>query len=224
MPESLAISWFELDATPAARREYEAWLSPYERARAARFLDPAQGRRFVVAHGRLREILGRRLGRAPAALEFAYGPVGKPRLAGGGAHFNLSHSGGYALVGVYAEELGVDIEAERPRLDGLGLARRFFTAREAAWLEGLAPEDRARGFGRLWTCKEAWMKADGRGLAQNLRRIEVSFAAGAAALSALDAPERPWFVRELDLTPGYRAAVVTVAPPQRVEVSFLPPA
>ncbi|RMD81739.1 MAG: 4-phosphopantetheinyl transferase family protein, partial [Candidatus Dadabacteria bacterium] len=52
-----------------------------------------------------------------------------------------------------------------------GLIGRCCTPSEAAWLEQLPPEDRVLGFLHLWTLKEAYVKATGRGLGLGVRRI-----------------------------------------------------
>ncbi|HEY7838265.1 MAG TPA: 4'-phosphopantetheinyl transferase superfamily protein [Terriglobales bacterium] len=254
--DTLELYWFALDLAPAAVAGLRGLLPAEECARADRFLMPEHGRRFTVAHARLRALLAARLHAAPRELRFTHGPQGKPALEGAPLHFNLSHSAGYGLIGIHPQrELGVDIEIERAQLDVLGLARRFFTAREAAWLAALPDEARRRGFSRLWTCKEAWLKADGRGMAV-LDHVEVELGAGGARLRmeaarrcpeqsghplppiearpqatsgsdpaksgepprTLAAPAQEWFVRELDLTAGYAAAVVQAEPPAAVTV------
>jgi 4'-phosphopantetheinyl transferase len=83
-----------LDAS-AALRAAAAHLAADEVARARRIASPEHGRRFTAARGALRAILGACLDRPPGSLAFAYGPGGKPALAGADAgrlHFNLSHS------------------------------------------------------------------------------------------------------------------------------------
>lgn len=219
---ALELYWFDLDAPGAAADACRAWLNAEERARAARLLVPLHGARFLSARAHLRCLLASRMGCAPAEVAFRYGMQGKPRLAGDPPplHFNLSHSGQFGLIGLHrSRELGVDIEADRPRLDNLGLARRFFTPREAAWLAALPESERAAGFGRLWTCKEAWMKSDGRGLVLPLRMVEVTWGAAGAELCALAPPPRRWWVRELDLAPGYRAAAVMAEAPETVTLA-----
>jgi len=103
----------------------EDLLRADERARAERIV-PAR-KRVLWAHSRgvLRALLGRYLERDPRALRFELGPHGKPALASEGPtrpeaaadlRFNLSHSGGLALVAVSAgREVGVDVERTRPR-------------------------------------------------------------------------------------------------------------
>ena len=80
---------------PEVERLWAA-LTPDERERAQRFHFDRDRRRFVVARGVLREILGRRLALAPAMIRFAYNEYGKPSLRedAGGLRFNASHSAG----------------------------------------------------------------------------------------------------------------------------------
>ncbi|MGH9481843.1 MAG: 4'-phosphopantetheinyl transferase family protein [Terriglobales bacterium] len=219
---ALDLYWFDLEADAAHRAVWRTWLSSEERARADRLVVPLHGWRYTAAHAHLRWLLAQRLGYAPADLEFERGPHGKPSLRGLPLHFNLSDSGTLGLAGVHATiELGVDIEAVRADRDALRLARRFFTDSETAWLEAQPAADRAHAFCRLWTCKEAWMKADGRGLALPLHHAEVTFSAGAAGLCSVGPPARAWYVRELKLAGGYAAAVVMAGPPEAVTVAKL---
>jgi phosphopantetheine--protein transferase-like protein len=80
--------------------------------------------------------------------------------------------------------LGVDVEHERGRpIRIMRLARRFFTPAELERLGGLSGEARTRHFYRLWTLKEAWVKAHGLALAPHLRQLCFEpDAAGAAVL------------------------------------------
>jgi 4'-phosphopantetheinyl transferase len=88
-------------------------LSADERARAGQFMFDRDRRRYIAARARLRIILARYVGQAPAALQFHYGPHGKPALDG--ISFNLSHSADLALLAVSrGTVVGVDIERVRP--------------------------------------------------------------------------------------------------------------
>jgi|SRR6185312_10107016 len=197
--------WFPLDASAERCAGWRAWLSPAELRRADRFLDPAQGARYVAAHAHLRWLLAQRLATFPADLSFTRAAGGKPRLAGGGIFFNLSHSHRLGLIGLHpTAEVGVDIEYQIRSRNWSGLARRCFTPAECAWLDHQAAEEYARHFCRLWTIKEAWMKADGRGLA-GLHEPEVEFTPSGPRLTALG---RPWFTADFAVAPDYSAAVV----------------
>ena len=77
---------------------------------------------------------------------------------------------------------GVDVEAAMRAIDPL-LADTVLTVSERAWLAGLAAEAQPLGFSRLWTLKEAFVKATGQGLSQQLQsfavdpdRLDIGFA------------------------------------------------
>jgi 4'-phosphopantetheinyl transferase len=101
------------------------------------------------------------------------GPHGKPFAADlPDLEFNLSHTGSQVLLACARRQaLGVDIEPETRRFSA-GLARRFFAPREAAALDRLPEPLRHAAFLRLWTHKEALLKALGVGLHFGLERIE----------------------------------------------------
>jgi 4'-phosphopantetheinyl transferase len=65
---------------------------------------------------------------------------------------------------------------------------------------------------RLWTRKEAYIKADGRGMSLDLKRIDVLSLPDRLRLSGKHPLRwrlcRPWTVRDLDLGPGVGAALV----------------
>jgi 4'-phosphopantetheinyl transferase len=170
---------------------------------------------FIVGRATLRRLLGNALKLDPAALTFSYGPRGKPELAGAAAgqlHFNVSHSGGLALVALTRRcPVGVDIEHDRPSTMGTEIAERFFTQRENAGLMQLPEARRAAAFINLWTRKEAWLKATGDGIATWLKRVEVSFLPGepARVLAVDDLPEEPacWTLADLRPATGYSGAM-----------------
>ena len=114
----------------------------------------------------LRTLLARRLAVSPAEIAFANGPNGKPRLAGPAADvaFNLSYGDGMAALAFAHRPVGVDVEAVRDNLAFSEIGRQFFQSDELRYLEaGTGPELRNRFF-RLWTRKEAVLKALGVGL------------------------------------------------------------
>jgi 4'-phosphopantetheinyl transferase len=136
-----------------------------------------------VGRALLRTLLGRYFQRQPHLLRFQYGLHGKPTVEDGGdLHFNLSHSGEKALLGVTRDgEIGVDLEEVRPRDHLEELARRFFAPEEVAELARVAPADRQLAFFLCWTRKEAFLKAGGEGLARPLDQFTVSLKPGEAA-------------------------------------------
>jgi 4'-phosphopantetheinyl transferase len=150
-------------------------LSPTERHRARRFRFERDRRRFIVARGRLREELAARLGVRPERVALEYGENGKPRLAGRELHFSVSHCDDVALLAFSKDaEIGVDVEAIRPVREADAIATQFFTPAERAAYLALAPRRRLLGFLRLWTRKEAFVKALGSGFSLPLERLDLS--------------------------------------------------
>lgn len=201
----------DLDAPEASEGALDL-LSSDERARAARFVFEVHRRRFIAARAWLRARLGDRVSRPAAGLRFDYGPVGKPGLAGGGPlRFNLSHSDGYALLGMAdGADLGVDIERLRPLSDMEALAERVFSAAERAALAAVTTDRRVEAFFAGWTRKEAYIKARGEGIAL-LGAIEVVLTPGERPrLIRVDGlPDEPqrWSMEALSPVEGFTAAV-----------------
>lgn len=151
-----------------------AMLDRSEQARAARFKFPRHRVQYVAAHALTRLALGRRLAADPSAIGFLEGANGKPvaqldhRPAG--VSFNLSHTEGMvgvALLAVPGVPVGFDVEP-LDRTVEMEIADRFFRPEEVAWLATLQGAEQQRGFLRLWTLKEALIKATGEALARDL--------------------------------------------------------
>jgi len=190
-------------------------LSPDERERAARFVFAVDRKRFIVARGTLRWLLGAYLDVPPPALRFDYTAYGKPSLASpqGGPQlcFNLSHSGELALIALaWERRVGVDVERVCQELHYTTLLPGIFSAREQLALAALPEERRRRAFYDSWTRKEAYLKARGEGLSYPPDRVELSLGPGDSATLHLP-PEAlsggPWLLYALDPGAGYAAAV-----------------
>ncbi len=204
-PDEVHVWRVALEGEPRLAERLGAWLAPAERARADRFRFPRDAGRFVIARGRLREILGGYLGLSPERVPLEIGPFGKPRLpdpAHEALRFNLSHSGTLALVAVTgAREVGVDLERMVPELASEDVAVRFFSAWEVQALGRLPTAERVRGFFNCWTRKEAYLKARGVGLALPLDGFAVTLAPGEPArFVEADEPEEAarWGLRALE--------------------------
>ena len=149
-------------------------LDESEKARMARFHHARNRIQFAAAHALTRLALGQALSVPPAALAFVEGTNGKPSAQRGGrpapVSFNLSHADGMVGVAVLARaDVPVGFDLERfDRTIELDLADRYFRPEEVSWLAGLPADERRRGFLRLWTLKEALIKATGEGLSREL--------------------------------------------------------
>ncbi|MBA4067366.1 MAG: 4'-phosphopantetheinyl transferase [Isosphaera sp.] len=192
-------------------------LTPDERARADRYKVGKARHEFVVGRGHLRRLLGELLGVEPAAVPITTAGAGKPVLAGGGVHFNVTHTDGLALVALADRPVGVDVERVRPVANPDGLVDRFFSPAERRAYRDLPPDLRPAGFFRGWTTKEAVLKAAGLGV-MRLDDFDVELDPGRppAVLAARDpALAGGWGLSAWPPADGYAAAVAvrSVSPP-----------
>jgi 4'-phosphopantetheinyl transferase len=139
---------------------FDRFLNADECDRMARYKRIGDQVRFAAARSSLREILGERVARDPAELEFEVGAYGRPRLAGfPHVSFNVSHSGERVLIAVSGlRAVGVDIEEVNPALDWRALLDTVCAKEEASQMLSV------RDFYRCWTAKEALLKATGAGI------------------------------------------------------------
>ena len=220
-PEDVHVWSAALDVPSEKLGSLRALLSPEERARADRFLQPHHRVHGAAARGWLRSLLGRYLQAAPQSIEFRFGEHGKPSLAGphehSCLHFNLSHSHGFALFAfARGRELGVDLEKIRLDRSFEKIAGRFFAPGETARLRSVPLALQPQAFFECWTRKEAYIKARGKGLSLPLESFEVGFGPGVAP-SILEARGEPdaaarWALFDLRPFPEFAGALVVERP------------
>ena len=79
--------------------------------------------------------------------------------------FNLSHCAGMVVCAIaYEREVGIDSENVNSKRRITSIARRFFTPSETASLLSVPEHAQPLTFSRLWTLKEAYVKARGLGI------------------------------------------------------------
>ncbi|MBE0531165.1 MAG: 4'-phosphopantetheinyl transferase superfamily protein [Rhodospirillales bacterium] len=191
----------------------EAWalLDGRERQRAEKFIHDRDRHRFVTAHAGLRLALAAETGQPPHALSFTVAPGGKPQLERHALSFNLSHTGTVAVVATCrGSAVGVDVEMAGRLRDLDGLAGMVMTPDEQVRFADLPPDFRQIAFMRVWTRKEALLKADGRGLMYDPRKVDVGVDDGTDRAIVLEGIS--WTVRDVPLAPDLAAAVCVSGP------------
>lgn len=186
-------------------------MNDSERQKAQTFRLPLMHDRYVAVRGLLRQTLAGYLQVDPASLQFETGEYGKPCLACGSLYFNISHTGDFLLIAVADfPDIGVDIETVKPRGSLDGLARRCFSDCEFDRWQRLPEEQQLQTFYRLWTKKEAFVKAVGRGIALGLEHCEVELEPGGQllAIPAEYGPAEAWKSTELPVEANACAALV----------------
>lgn len=174
---------------------------------------------FMISRGILRSLLGRYLGQAPEKVEIIYGLWGKPCiLAEQSLHFNLSHSKDYAIYAVtHCYEVGIDLEYINYDLDLEGVALSILSSQELAYWNGIASEEKVSTFFKLWVCKEAFLKAGGKGWLSDQQTISLEGLEPLTKNSRLDPLNKEMvFPYYLEFIPNYASALY-------IEGTFLRP-
>lgn len=212
--------WLALRGDGPSTLPQSSWLSTDEIATARRLRRPADRELYLLAHVMLRDLLAHYLSSRPIEIALDTAAYGKPFLMHTQAtdlRFNLSHSRDAVLCGFTRGcEIGVDIEA-MAQIDGLlNIATRFFAPGEIAALTARRGDERTRLFYRLWTRKEAYLKARGKGLGHPLNSFSVMpnlQAPPDPVIRGLDGEsEGTWFCYGLPAPRSYAAATVLAAP------------
>ncbi len=169
-----------VDLRPDEDREARAveLLDEEERPRWNRFLVKRAKRQFSLCRAALRINLCERLGCSNQDLSFGYLEHGKPfaRVKGRRppVNFNVSHSGEHGLIAFGEhDQLGVDVEVRVSRDDFDGIGKRVYGQAERRALESAEGKAKLRLFYRLWSLKEALIKALGTGFSLSPSRFEV---------------------------------------------------
>ena len=197
-------------AEDLTRQRWWAWLNAEEHARATRFVFPVNRIEFIAAHALTRWALANVVDATPDQFDFIADEKGKPSALLDGhaapASFNLSHCSrgvGVAVSGQPGLQLGFDLEP-LDRNVNLGTARTAFSTDEQAWLHQQPRNDQPRDFLRLWTLKESYIKAIGKGLSAPLERF--SFDPDAIPIS-IHGVSGAWKFEQREMTCGHIAAV-----------------
>lgn len=126
-------------------------------------------RQFILAHGLLRLVLSRAAGVAPEDILIRSERNRRPRVLQPASMrtfgVSLSHTAGMVAVGYHnGKDIGVDIEEVDPEVENTRLPRSVLSPREYGRWKALPGPRRPAEFFRIWTVKEALLKAAGVGL------------------------------------------------------------
>ncbi|MBN2046430.1 MAG: 4'-phosphopantetheinyl transferase superfamily protein [Anaerolineaceae bacterium] len=206
--DEVHLYFVELDSDPLALSSDLSLLSDDERSRAARFLSKQSAAQFITARAYLRRLLSRYLDRTPSALRFGYNPDGKPySIDDPNVTYNLAHSHGYALFAFALQHpIGVDLEWIDPDLKFQPMAQIVFTMEEQSLLARTPEAERLEMFYKMWTRKEAVLKAFGSGF-NTASNFEIPFNDPRETIHSVTVNNRPLQLRSFIPKPHIRSAL-----------------
>ncbi|MGD9802105.1 MAG: 4'-phosphopantetheinyl transferase superfamily protein [Hyphomicrobiaceae bacterium] len=189
-------------------------LDSDEQRRALSFVFERHRQQFVVAHALKRLMISAVTGSPPRSLRFKAVCGSKPWLyPTGWPHFNLSHCEGMVACAISLDiDVGIDVEPLN-RADALALADWCCSPTEQQWLTELPAANRPHGFMKMWTLKEAVLKAAGCGVRYLLRDLSVSVDPPGVTISdgILGKPDC-WHVRQHCVGPRHVLALAWRGP------------
>lgn len=207
-------------SVPPTRQEIDAlseMLVEPERERARRFAFERDAELFITAHALLRYTLWRATG--VSNWQFSTNQFGKPELHPRSGHprlrFNLAHSAALAVCAIcHDHDIGVDLEAIDDDFQIDEVAENYFTAHECAQLNSCPRDARSAAFLRIWTLKEALIKATGRGLSQPLDDFEITLEPLSLSTPVGHAiTAEHWHIEQRKLSARHWASIAVRRPP-----------
>jgi 4'-phosphopantetheinyl transferase len=174
----------------------EALLAPEERERLRGFRFDQHRHEYLVTRALCRTVLSTYVGLSPRELRFRRNAYGRPQLdLAGDLQFNLSNTVAMVVCAVdRGRQIGVDVEPLSRADEILEIAASVYTPSERERLDRLEHDSRREDAVRLWTLKEAYMKARGMGMAIAPESIQIQIESPRCRLDCVaandDDPER----------------------------------
>ncbi|EHQ27352.1 4'-phosphopantetheinyl transferase family protein [Mucilaginibacter paludis] len=182
-------------------------LHPAEQQRANRYRREQDKQRFIIAHAYLRILLGKYMCISPKDILLETGDNGKPIMKSVEEkvlHFNISHSGDYVLIAISDSETGVDVEKTNKEMHFDEVMDISFSKAEIAFVK--TSGNPTLSFYRLWTRKEALLKATAQGIDDHLKFIPALNGSHNVSNDIMASPKN-WQVSSFVVDKDYTAAV-----------------
>lgn len=206
MTEIFAVSLLDDSTFEALKPSLLKLVPEATRQRIALFARNNDAQRSLLGEALARHLLAKATGAELPPQPFTTGEKGKPGPEGyKGIHFNISHSGEWVIVAISPVNVGVDVEKMRKVPEGV--AHRFFSDRENEMLQNAVNEaEKADIFFTLWTLKESFLKAIGKGLTKSLSSFTIINAGFQQFRLANDPEAEGYYLKTFNLCEGYKLA------------------
>jgi 4'-phosphopantetheinyl transferase len=214
----------QLSASPSLPQNWPTFFNSTELANIAHYRHAERQNLYIHQRLILKQLLSGYLNTPGRQINIALHAHGKPYLPDHHLFFNLSHTGLHLAIAISnVDNIGIDIERVNPKKDVLRLAKRFFTPAEHRYLNTLPAEQQHQAFYQLWTKKEAFVKAVGRGLALGLNQFEIALPEGESLshIPNLYGQAQQWRIQEFSPDQDTCGALVYPAINCRIAVKHL---
>lgn len=183
-----------------------ARASQFRQRKIDAYLHQEDKERSLAGDMLTRLMLFRHFGYASMKVPFTADRFGKPYLEGqSGMHFNLSHAGDWIVCAVDVSPIGIDVE--RIRMIDMAIAKHYFSDKEQERLKAVPPENRLSYFFDLWTLKESYIKAIGKGLSEPLRLFTIDLSVHEIKLVSTKTKDAVWNFRQYEIDRAYKLSI-----------------
>ncbi|MFP4846280.1 4'-phosphopantetheinyl transferase family protein [Winogradskyella sp. PE311] len=150
--------------------DFLQFLSSEEIERSKRYYSPRDKNRFIICRTLLKFIIANQTGLEVKAIKIKKGANKKPYLVSlDSLNFNVSHSENFAIIAISDRAIGVDVEYINRNFDFSDILAHTFSDDERQKIRN--SENSKEAFYSLWTRKEAFVKATGKGISDNFSQI-----------------------------------------------------
>ena len=193
---------------------YIQFISEDEKEKVNRFKFSVNRQNSIITYYYRRKILSRYLDIHPSEIKFTQNVYGKPLISEphwSGIQFNYSHSGEFLIFAISKNiEVGVDIELVKDLPDMIDLAKNYFSEKELQHFHSLENKiDRINFFYKIWTRKEALLKAAGIGITDDLKSINLLTENNLNRLvEKIDFMEKTYLIDDIRVPKNYISSIV----------------
>lgn len=181
----------------------------------------------VISRFLLRYLLSKYLRQKPEDLTFVKNSFGKISLSNSylsKIKFNYSHSNGIILYSfALNDDIGIDIEKINLKIEFKELAIIYFSKKEIEFMgEATSQNAVVRNFYRIWTRKEALLKALGTGLINDLNFLDViKDEVTISNLNNINLAQNRFIIQDIDVNPDYKSALAYSGPKREIIIKHL---
>ena len=149
-----------------------SYVSSEKKTRIHKYLRRAPAQQALLSDLLARSIIHDKLSMKNTDIHFGTNDYGKPFLLGkNDFHFNLSHSGDWVVCAISDSVVGIDVEKIKPT--DFNISKRFFSKDEHEFIVCQKEKQKLEAFYDLWTLKESYIKAVGKGLHMSLSEFSI---------------------------------------------------
>lgn len=205
------------------KTDLSKFLTSKEMERANRFHRELDKNRYIIYRSILKFVLAAHTKLNITDIQFGYHSNKKPYLVSHPLlHFNISHSEDYAVIAISRKNVGIDIEFMPDDFDFTTLLLEVFGDKEIVMIQSAANKKKA--FYTLWTRKEAFVKALGKGIDKHFKCIPSSDGQHSID-AALIKNNKNWQVLSYSFTADYVCAIAfedSCKNPKKLMMSIVP--